>query len=287
MSEEANQHQQQANFPMFHFHSPPLINQLSRQVEQLASGFRGNQAASTNNGATLNHEFPVVPALSSQAVGDQIVELNSEHAALSPAATLPLSGSGNQWGENVQGTAQQMIPALPAAMTSPPFLQMQASISPIFAHIVYFNGQYYILPGNAYTNISIPSFADDINTSIYSYDAPPPVIFGASPMASNIDAVGDTQQSDFSIANAVATTSATPAVNEGAESSTAKRHRCSVCGSYFTRSGGLKAHRYTHTGERPFVCTYEGCVATFTTKSNLNRHWKSSLHERLLQESND
>ncbi|KAL8575933.1 hypothetical protein ACOMHN_027331 [Nucella lapillus] len=50
------------------------------------------------------------------------------------------------------------------------------------------------------------------------------------------------------------------------------RNKCAVCSRVFTRSWLLKGHMRTHTGERPFRCTWPQCQRAFADKSNLRSH---------------
>ncbi|EIM79173.1 uncharacterized protein STEHIDRAFT_126619 [Stereum hirsutum FP-91666 SS1] len=62
-----------------------------------------------------------------------------------------------------------------------------------------------------------------------------------------------------------------PTVPEPVPSSSAK-YECNYCGKGFTRPSSLKIHLHSHTGERPYVCTVEGCGRTFSVQSNMRRH---------------
>ncbi|KAK9761742.1 hypothetical protein K7432_013130 [Basidiobolus ranarum] len=53
---------------------------------------------------------------------------------------------------------------------------------------------------------------------------------------------------------------------------TGRKYECNVCQKHFNRPSTLKTHMYSHTGERPFVCHYEGCNKRFSVESNLRRH---------------
>jgi uncharacterized Zn-finger protein len=53
-----------------------------------------------------------------------------------------------------------------------------------------------------------------------------------------------------------------------------KRYRCNICGKGFSRPSSLTTHTYSHTGEKPFKCTVEGCGRQFSVVSNLRRHGK-------------
>lgn len=54
----------------------------------------------------------------------------------------------------------------------------------------------------------------------------------------------------------------------------AKKHICHACGKRFTRPSSLQTHSYSHTGEKPFMCDFEGCGRHFSVVSNLRRHKK-------------
>ena len=53
-----------------------------------------------------------------------------------------------------------------------------------------------------------------------------------------------------------------------------KVYTCQYCLKTFNRPSSLKIHTYSHTGERPFVCTVPGCNRSFSVASNLKRHTK-------------
>ena len=55
---------------------------------------------------------------------------------------------------------------------------------------------------------------------------------------------------------------------------TQKKHKCKVCDKRFTRPSSLQTHVYSHTGEKPFACSVEGCGRHFSVVSNLRRHKK-------------
>ncbi|KAH8990507.1 hypothetical protein EDB92DRAFT_1946461 [Lactarius akahatsu] len=55
------------------------------------------------------------------------------------------------------------------------------------------------------------------------------------------------------------------------------RYACSYCGRGFTRPSSLRIHVHSHTGERPFKCTFDGCNRTFSVQSNMRRHARTHL----------
>lgn len=55
---------------------------------------------------------------------------------------------------------------------------------------------------------------------------------------------------------------------------------CEYCGKKFERMSVLKTHLNCHTGAKPYVCTVEGCDATFGVLSNMYRHVRSHTTPR-------
>ncbi|OAD65149.1 C2H2-type zinc finger transcription factor, partial [Phycomyces blakesleeanus NRRL 1555(-)] len=49
---------------------------------------------------------------------------------------------------------------------------------------------------------------------------------------------------------------------------------CMFCGKKFSRPSSLRIHTYSHTGEKPFVCTEENCGRRFSVQSNMRRHMR-------------
>ncbi|KAG1734709.1 uncharacterized protein EDB91DRAFT_583787 [Suillus paluster] len=71
------------------------------------------------------------------------------------------------------------------------------------------------------------------------------------------------------------------------------KYECDYCGKGFTRPSSLKIHLNSHTGEKPFTCTFEGCGRSFSVLSNMRRHARvhadasGRYHEESSDESND
>lgn len=51
-----------------------------------------------------------------------------------------------------------------------------------------------------------------------------------------------------------------------------KQYHCTFCQKKFMRPSSLKIHIYSHTGEKPFNCSYSGCRRRFSVQSNMRRH---------------
>ncbi|KAK3084648.1 hypothetical protein FSP39_016872 [Pinctada imbricata] len=55
-----------------------------------------------------------------------------------------------------------------------------------------------------------------------------------------------------------------------------KKYTCQFCGKGFISSNILKVHLLTHSKQRPFQCTESGCDAAYTTKQQLQFHYKKT-----------
>lgn len=60
--------------------------------------------------------------------------------------------------------------------------------------------------------------------------------------------------------------------HENPSSDTSGRYVCPYCQKKFSRPSSLRIHTYSHTGEKPFVCTEPGCGRHFSVQSNMRRH---------------
>ncbi|KAI9360103.1 hypothetical protein BD770DRAFT_341865 [Pilaira anomala] len=60
--------------------------------------------------------------------------------------------------------------------------------------------------------------------------------------------------------------------HENPSSDTSGRYICPYCQKKFSRPSSLRIHTYSHTGEKPFVCTEPGCGRHFSVQSNMRRH---------------
>lgn len=59
-----------------------------------------------------------------------------------------------------------------------------------------------------------------------------------------------------------------------------KRIECEKCGASIKGKRALKVHQLTHTEERKFCCTFDGCSFAFKTKGSMQRHMRRHTGER-------
>ncbi|CDH51387.1 predicted protein [Lichtheimia corymbifera JMRC:FSU:9682] len=81
----------------------------------------------------------------------------------------------------------------------------------------------------------------------------------------------------------------TPTTLTTSSSGGSTKYHCPYCDKGFSRPSSLRIHTYSHTGEKPFVCTEPGCSRKFSVQSNMRRHlrvhakravWPDQHHHR-------
>lgn len=68
-------------------------------------------------------------------------------------------------------------------------------------------------------------------------------------------------------------------------SSTSHRHpyECAICGVQMSELGNLKIHMRSHTGEKPFACSFESCDRRFASSGQRTIHMRRHLGEKPFQ----
>jgi uncharacterized Zn-finger protein len=83
-----------------------------------------------------------------------------------------------------------------------------------------------------------------------------------------------------------ATTNTTETINTNTTADASGRYVCPYCHKKFSRPSSLRIHTYSHTGEKPFVCTEPGCGRHFSVQSNMRRHLRVHRLGRSVNNSN-
>ncbi|OZJ03535.1 hypothetical protein BZG36_03431 [Bifiguratus adelaidae] len=76
-----------------------------------------------------------------------------------------------------------------------------------------------------------------------------------------------------------------PPMRRSSSTSTANRYICPHCSKQFSRPSSLRIHIYSHTGEKPYVCTTEGCGRKFSVQSNMRRHLRVHRMKRAVKKT--
>ncbi|KAI8927804.1 hypothetical protein BC831DRAFT_451137 [Entophlyctis helioformis] len=64
------------------------------------------------------------------------------------------------------------------------------------------------------------------------------------------------------------------------QATSARPFPCTECGKAFTQLAHLRIHQRRHTGERPYVCPFDGCGKAFSQLGNLRTHERRHTGER-------
>lgn len=85
--------------------------------------------------------------------------------------------------------------------------------------------------------------------------------------ASDEDVLPSTPPYNSALNATTTTTINTTTHTSTTEASINNRHFCGICRRNFSSTSALQIHSRTHSGDRPFRCTF--CQKSFTTKGNL------------------
>ena len=57
------------------------------------------------------------------------------------------------------------------------------------------------------------------------------------------------------------------------------RYICQTCNKAFSRPSSLRIHSHSHTGEKPYRCSWPECGKAFSVRSNMKRHERGCHHD--------
>ncbi|GFR82599.1 transcriptional repressor scratch 1 [Elysia marginata] len=124
-------------------------------------------------------------------------------------------------------------------------------------------------PTQISVNFEPVNFVD--NTALLSYRADTP----ARELSTSDGGISSIRLQGIPTTTSATSTSKNHGNNtKGTTSTKAARvdNMCPICCRLFTRSWLLKGHMRTHTGERPYQCSYPTCQKAFADRSNLRSH---------------
>jgi hypothetical protein len=114
-----------------------------------------------------------------------------------------------------------------------------------------------------------------MQSQFMSTEAPPPQPY-LVPQSQNIGVTYDQQPPEAGPSSATQTAT---------EDKPPPKHKCHICSKFFHRPGARNIHVFSHTGERPWPCPFEGCLRSgeggFSVKSNMTRHKKTCKARRV------
>ncbi|KAF4620430.1 hypothetical protein D9613_000393 [Agrocybe pediades] len=158
----------------------------------------------------------------------------------------------------------------------PPRSRSSYSDDPSSSHHRQMNPQYYARPYGPSDSIPAPGsyLANRHHPQTRYPDSSPPLLHIATSSRSR-NTMQDEEQtpiSRYGASQMTPSSSMSLSSRYPQDDTGAGKYECEYCGKGFTRPSSLKIHLNSHTGEKPFVCPFEGCGRSFSVLSNMRRH---------------
>ncbi|KAJ2736770.1 hypothetical protein IW152_000524 [Coemansia sp. BCRC 34962] len=278
--QQPQQHHQQQQHPGLHHHDPSSVSQFDQAAAAAASaaaaagnphymgdfghGMYAGAPEIASAPASVMHLPPIDPASSLSRHNSYFNMAGSPNSSFDPmsaaavAAAAAAAASTGTYSPHPAGHNQYMTAA--AARGPQPY--------PSAMMIGRFNMGG--MPSNSAPGAipTPPPPASSMQSPHQHQHQPPPLGSSASSMS-----VSSTPTRPMGM----------PRMNSHGQSSTTQRKRylCTVCQKMFARPSTLSTHMHSHTGEKPYECTWDGCEKRFSVMSNLRRHQR--IHERQRQ----